>query len=280
MDQSIADKIINATHWPRMMAATALGVLALFLLGATFSEFKSYHLIGSGVTATNTISVNGEGEVFAVPDTATFSVTVQEQAKEVKTAQDTATKKSNDIIKYLKDQGIDEKDIQTTDYNVYPQYDWQNSVCPKAVDGGSPVYCPPGKQVLNGFQVSQTLTIKVRDTKKAGDLLSGVGSRGASQVSGLSFTIDDQKALEADARGKAIDDARKKADELAKQLGVSIVRVVGFNEGGGYGGPVYYAKAMSADSGMGGAQATPPSPEIPTGQNKITSNVSVTYEIQ
>jgi hypothetical protein len=270
MDEQTADKIIKATHWPRSMAAAALGVLALFLLAATVGELKSLRFIGSGVAATNTISVSGDGEVFAVPDTATFSVTLQEEAKDVKAAQDVATKKGNEIITYLKAQGIDEKDIQTTDYSVYPQYDYTNSVC----SGG---YCPPGKQVLRGFQVSQTLTVKVRETKKAGELLSGVGSRGVSSVSGLNFTIDDQDALEAEARDKAIAKAKTKAEVLAKSLGVRIVRVVGFSEGGG-GGPIYYAKAMMAD-GRGGAESAP-SPEIPTGQNKITSNVTVTYEVR
>src|SRR3990167_7589733 len=184
MDEQTADKIINATHWPRMAAATALGVLAVFLFIAAIGELKGLRFIGSGVPATNTINVSGEGEVFAVPDTATFSVTVQETAKDVQTAQAAATKKNNDIIAYLKGVGIDEKDIQTTDYNIYPQYEYGTQICPM----GS--YCPPGKQTLTGYQVSQTLTIKVRDTKKAGDLLSGVGSRGATNVSGLSFTID------------------------------------------------------------------------------------------
>ncbi len=273
MDAQTADKIIEATHWPRMAAATALGVLALFLVVGTLKELREYHFIGSGVTASNTISVSGQGEVFAVPDTASFSVSVQEEAKDVKTAQDAATKKSNAIIDYLKGAGVDEKDIQTADYNVNPQYSYSQGACPQYG------YCPPGKQTLTGYQVTQTLTVKVRDTNKAGDLLSGVGSRGASQVSGLSFELApaDQTAKEAEARGKAIADARTKADELARQLGVSIVRVVGFNEGGG--GPVYYAKAMSMDSAAGSA-ATPPSPQIPTGQNKITSNVSVTYEIR
>src|SRR3989344_5412527 len=124
MDEQTADKIIQATHWPRMAGATALGVLALFLLVGTLSSLKSYRYIGSGVTATNTISVNGEGTVFAVPDTATFSVTVMETAKDVTTAQTAATKKANDIIDYLKGQDIDEKDIQTTDYGVNPQYDY------------------------------------------------------------------------------------------------------------------------------------------------------------
>jgi uncharacterized protein len=272
MDERTADKIINATHWPRTMAVAALAALAVYLVFAALGELKGFRYIGSGVTATNTISVNGEGEVFAVPDTATFSVTVQEEAKQVKDAQDVATKKANDIIDYLKEAGVEEKDIQTTDYSVYPQYDYINAVC----SGG---YCPPGKQQLRGFQVSQTLTIKVRDTEKAGELLSGVGSRGAASVSGLSFTIDDQDALEAEARDKAITQAQEKAEELAESLGVKVVRVVGFTESDAQ---PYYAYGRGAGMDMAVAQEAKLSsaPSLPTGENKIISNVSVTYEIR
>ena len=270
MEEQSVQEIIKATYWPRTIAPIALGALALFLLVLTMSDLKSMRFIGSGVAASNTISVDGTGEVFAVPDTATFTVTVQEQAKDVKAAQDAATKKANDIIAYLKGASVDEKDIQTTDYSVSPQYEYGTTACPQYG------YCPPGKQALAGFQVSQTLTVKVRDTKKAGDLLSGVGSRGVFQVSGLSFTIDNEDALKDQARDKAITQAKGKAETLAKSLGVSLVRVVGFSEGGNY--PVYYGKgmgvAMSADS------VSASSPEIPVGQNKITSNVSVTYEIR
>lgn len=272
MDEQTADKFIEATHWPRMMAATALGLLALFLLVLTFSTLKQIRFIGSGVTATNTITVSGEGEVFAVPDLATFSVTVLEEAKEVRPAQDAATKKSNDIIAYLKKEGVEEKDIKTADYSVYPQYDYlQAETCR---DG----YCPPGRQQLRGYQVSMTLTVKVRDTEKAGDLLSGVGGLGASSVSGLSFTIDDEDALQAEARQKAIDDARGKAEELANQLGVSLVRVVGFSESGVYP-PMPYAYGMGGDVAMARTEKAI-APELPVGENKIVSNVSVTYEIK
>lgn len=253
--------------------AAVLGMLAIFLLVLTISSFKEYRFIGSGVTATNTITVSGSGDVFAVPDTATFSVTVQETAKDVKTAQTAATKKSNDIMAYLKGAGIADKDIQTTDYSINPQYDWTNGVCTSAG------YCPPGKQTLTGFQVTQTVTVKTKDTAKAGDLLSGVGSRGATQVSGLSFTIEDEDMLQSQARDKAIAKARDKADQLASSLGVSVVRVVGFSEDGG-GRPMYYAKTMAMDSAAGMAPMAAPAPEIAVGQNKITSNVSVTYEIR
>mgnify|MGYP001602215561 FL=1 len=272
MEEKSVQEIIKATHWPRTFGAAALGVLALFLLVSTISELKGLRFIGSGVAATNTISVSGEGEVFAVPDTVTFSVTVRENAKQVKDAQDAATKKGNDIIEYLKKEGVEEKDIKTTDYSVSPQYEWIQQACPQSG------YCPPGKQILTGFQVSQTLSVKVRDTKKAGDLLSGVGAHGATEVSDLSFTIDDEDALKAEARDKAIAEAKEKAEKLAKSLGVSLVRVVGFYENEG-GGPIYAY-------GMGGAERTVSdsmpkvAPQIPAGENKIVSNVSVTYEIR
>lgn len=248
----------------------ALVMLGIFLLILALSSLKEYRFIGSGVTATNTISVEGSGDVFAVPDTATFSYSVMDTAKDVTAAQTSVNTKGNAIMAYLKEQKIDEKDIQTTDYSVNPQYEWnQSSTCSNG-------YCPPGKQVLTGYQVSQSVTVKVKDTNKAGTLLSGIGSKGATNMSGLSFTVADETALKASARGKAIDDARAKAEELASELNVSLVRVVGFSENNG--GQIYYAKSTSMDAGM--ANQSAPAPEIATGQNKITSNVSVTYEIR
>jgi len=253
-------------------ATIALAALAIWGAASAIKTFKEFRFVGSGTTATNTITVTGEGEVFAVPDLATFSVTVTEEAKEVDAAQSVATKKINDIISYLKAQGLEEKDIKTTSYNVYPKYEWIQESC---VDR----YCPPGNQEMVGFEVSQSVEVKVRDTEKAGSLLSGVGNLGVNTVSGLSFTIDDEDALNAEARAEAIADAEAKAQELADQLGVSIVRIVGFSENGG--GYPYYKRemaVMSMDAGFGGESA--PAPSLPTGENKIVSSVSITYEIR
>jgi uncharacterized protein len=249
----------------------ALSMLGIFLLILALSSLKEYRFIGSGVTATNTINVDGMGEVFAVPDTATFSYSVMDTAKDVTTAQTSVNTKGNAIIAYLKDEGIDEKDIQTTDYSVNPRYEWSNAACPAGQ------YCPPGgRQTLIGYDVSQSVSVKVKDTTKAGELLSGIGSKGATNMSGLSFTIADETALKSEARQEAIEDARAKAEELADQLGVSLVRVVGFSESGG--SPIYYARAMNMD--MAQKSEAAPAAEIAVGQNKITSNVSVVYEIR
>lgn len=269
MNEQTTETLVRATHYPRMALSGALLALMLFLLAGTVSSLRSMHYIGAGITPTNTISVSGEGEVFAIPDIAEFTFSVQETAKDVQTAQTNATKKTNAAIAYLKQQDVDEKDIKTIDYSVNPHYEWQQSVC----EAMRPC---PGNQVLTGYDVSQTVQVKVRETKKAGDLLAGVGSRGATNVSGLNFTVEDQKKLEAEARGKAIADARSRAEVLARDLNVDLVRVVSFSEGGGV--HPYFAKTMAM--GMAEADMAAPAPEIPVGQNKITSSVTVVYEIR
>ena len=248
----------------------ALITLTVFIALQALSSFMGLRYIGAGVQPTNIINVSGYGEAFGAADIATFNFSVMSEKSTVAAAQTEATNKINAITKYLKDAGVADKDIQTTDYSVNPQYDYVSQAC----SGG---YCPGGRQVLRGYQVRQTTSIKVRDLTEAGDLLAGVGSKGATEVSGLNFTFDDPNKLQNDARGEAIADAKQKADELAKQLGVTLVRVVSFNEnGGGYPGPMY-SKAVGM--GMGGDVAQS-APEISVGQNKVTSNVSVTYEIR
>ena len=271
MDERAADKIIAATHWPRVMAACALGMLAIFLLVLTFGALKSNQYIGSGIQPTDTINVEGEGEVFAVPDTATFTVTVQETAPDVQTAQTKATNDINGITAYLKGQSIPDTDVQTSDYEINPQYEYSGGVCNP---GG---ICTSGSQKLTGYQVSETLTVKVTDTSKAGTILAGVGGKGASSVSGLSLTVADEDVLQDQARDKAIQQAQGKAQDLAKSLGVSLVRIVNFSDNQN-GGPVtYFAKASA---GMAMDSAAVPAPAIPTGQNKITDEVTLTYEIR
>ncbi len=257
----------------RLAVLTAVILLAVFLGIKALGELMGLRYVGAGVMPANTISISGYGEAVAVPDIATFTFSVVSEKSTVAAAQDEATTKINAITAYLKDAGVAEKDIQTSGYSVYPQYDWVQQAC--TTNG----ICPPGKQVLRGYEVRQTTTVKVRDTAKAGDLLTGVGGKGATEVSGLNFTFDDPDAVEAEARNEAIADAKAKADELARSLGVTIVRVVSFNEnGGGYPSPMYYSKDTAL--GMGGAEEVRSAPAISTGENKVISNVSVTYEIR
>jgi uncharacterized protein len=263
----------------------AVILLAVFLGIEALSGLLSLKYIGTGVPATNTIVVSGHGEMLAVPDIATFSFSVVADKATVADAQASATATANAITTYLTGAGVDTKDIQTTNYSVQPQYAYSQAACPEMAptnlpnlpgSSGSVTYCPPGKQVLTGYEVDQTTTVKVRDTTKAGDLLAGVGTKGATQVSGLTFTFDDPEAVQAEARDKAIADAKQKADTLAKSLGVSLVRVVSFNENSGGQNP----QPVMFNSMAATASAAPVAPTISAGQSDITDDVSVTYEIR
>lgn len=254
------------------VAAAALGMLALFLLIQSVKALKEFRYVGSGVAASNTITVSGSSEVFAIPDRATFSVTVRDDADTVATAQDEATKKINAIMEYLRDAGVEESDIKTINYSVNPKYEYTQAACTN-------FSCPPSNQVLVGFEVWQTLEVKVVDPKKAGELLTGVGNEGASEVSGLSFTIEDEDSLRDEAREMAIAEASEKAETLAQQLGVNIVRVVGFYEDSNGNPMPYYAKGGIAMD-MAQEASVRSAPELPAGESKIISNVSLTYEIR
>jgi len=254
-------------------AIALIVILCAYFFIRTINEIRTGQTIGYTSAAVNTITVSGEGEVFAVPDIATFSFSVTEDAKVASDAEKAATDKMNAAIAYLKGQKIADADIKTTDYSLNPTYEYSNTVCTQYA-------CPPSKQTLTGYEVSQTVEVKVRDTSKAGDILAGVGSLNVKNISGLSLTIDDQKAVDSQAREKAISDAKAQAEKLASDLGVSLVRITSYNEDGNYPRPIYYAKSMAMDSASGSAAAAPAAPAIPTGQNKIVSNVTITYEIR
>lgn len=245
----------------------AITLLSFYLLALTVTEVRQWRYVGSGIQPTNTISVQGEGEVFAVPDTAMFSFSVIKEGETAEVVQQSATEVANGVIAYLKDNGVEEKDIKTTGYNVYPRYEWEKIVCVTYP-------CPQGERKLVGFEINQSIQVKVRDTKRAGEFLSGVGEFGVSNISGLSFTIDDEDDLKREARQAAVADAKEKAEALTSDLGVRLIRVVSFNE---YNVPYYAARAESF-YGVGGDASSVP--EIPVGENRITSTVNITYEIR
>lgn len=243
--------------------ALALLIVATLFLAAKFMvEVKSYAYVGTGTQASNTIYVTGEGEVFAVPDVAGIQFSVRYEGKTVADAQKVVSEKIDAALKFLKQQGVDEKDIKTISFNAYPQYQYG----PKT-----------GVRTLTGYEVFQSVNVKVRDTDKAGGILDGLAKAGITDLAGPDFAIDDDTKLQEEARKIAIADARAKAEVLARDLGVELVRVVSFTEAqGGYG---YYGKnELQAANGMGSADAVVP--QLPAGENRIVSNVTVTYEIR
>lgn len=248
----------------------AIGLLTIFIAIISIKEIKSVFYVGKNINMSNTITVSGTGDAIAVPDIASFSFSVTETAKTVSEAQDKATKKINATLKAVRDGGVEDKDIQTQSYYINPRYEYQNQAC-------TSYSCPPSKSILVGYDVSQSIMVKVRDLTKAGALFTAIGALDVQNINGLTFAVDEPETIKAEARAEAITNAQAKAKLLAKQLGVSLVRIVSFSENdNNYPRPIY---------GMGGAdmvsaKVASVAPEIPVGEQKITSNVSITYEIK
>lgn len=249
-------------------------------------------------TTTNTVSFSGEGKVLAKPDIAVISFAVVTEATTSKVAQDANSQKSQKITDFLKKQGIEDKDIKTSSYNVYPQYGYPRPLLRQGSEGstvpmplganGMPV--PPesssagtgqsypqyydSNPKITGYQVNQSFEVKVRNLDKVSGILDGLVSAGANQVNNLGFQIDEPDKLKSEARALAIADAKKKADDLKNQLGIRLGRIVNFSENsGGWPGPIYMMEAKTADGRGSG-------PSLPTGENEITINVTITYQIK
>lgn len=246
---------------------TTFALLSIFLLASIVTEVKGWRYIGFGIASTNTISVQGEGKVFATPDTGVFTFSVIKEGKTAKVVQNDATEVTNKAIKYLKENGVEEKDIKTTVYNVYPRYEYKQRSC-------TTYLCPLSERKLIGFEINQSTQVKVRDTSKVGTLLSGIGSIGVERISSLSFIIDNKDELEQKVKKIAVNDAKRKAEVLAKDLGVRLVRIVNFNE---FKSP-RFSKLEYQTSGVG--SDTSVIPNIPTGENSFVSKVNITYEIR
>ncbi|MDD5218269.1 MAG: SIMPL domain-containing protein [Candidatus Omnitrophica bacterium] len=217
----------------------------------------------------NVITVSATSEVYAKPDLALSVFSVLSEAKTVAEALQDNTSKMNAIIAFVKSQGVEDKDVKTTNFSVSPRYEWHE------LTSCSSSYCPSEERVLVGYEVSQSLQVKIRDLTKVGEIIQGATDAGANQVGDLQFTIDNEDTLKEEARGKAIEEVKAKAGSLASQLGIRLVKIIQFNESGET--PIYYptyAKA-SETSGMGGAV-----PDIQTGENKISVTVTLTYQIR
>ncbi|MEN9912713.1 MAG: hypothetical protein RLY66_121 [Candidatus Parcubacteria bacterium] len=250
--------------------ATLVGILlAVFL--AVISVKGMQTLNDNDTPAYNSISVTGKGEAVSIPDIATFSFGVTESAKTVADASTKAADRMNAALKAVKDAGVEEKDIKTTSYSINPKYDYEGGEC-------NTYRCTPGKSTLTGYEVGQTVQVKIRDLKKVGDIFSTISSLNVENVNSLSFAIDDVEKFKDEARAKAIDDAKAKAEVLAKQLGVRIVKITSFYDSSDQ--PMYYGReGMGGDAMVMNVKAAS-APEIPAGEQTIMSSVTITYEIK
>lgn len=253
----------------RIALTGVLAILALFLLAQTIVSVTG--LTDPTTPPAKVITVNGSGRAVAVPDIAKIDFSVTETSKAVADAQSATTKRANAALAAIKEAGIADKDVRTLSYNVSPQYTYPQ--CPAADTRIS--YCP-STPTITGYQVSETVEVTVHDLTKTGDILQKLGTLGVQNISGPQFTVDDDAAVQSQARADAINKAKTDAVRLADELGVHLGKIVSFSESnGGMPYPVY-AKTMSAGAAMDSSVA----PSLPTGQNEYTANVSITYEIR
>ncbi|MBP7709988.1 MAG: SIMPL domain-containing protein [Rickettsiales bacterium] len=217
----------------------------------------------------HTITFRGSAEIKAVPDLATFNFTIREEDKDATSAQQKMAKKTNAALDLLTKKGVAKKDIQTGNYNTNPKYEYQAGSCQKGI-------CQPSKQVLTGFEASQTISLKLRDLAKASQILTDLAALKISEINGPNFSVENTDKLKSEAQALAIAKAKEQAATTAKNLGVTLKKIVNFaEEGQGFQPRMVFAKsAMAFDSGARVA------PQLEAGEDKITSAVLVTYEIE
>jgi uncharacterized protein YggE len=261
---------INELTSDNKVRLAILGVLVLLGLFLAVQIVSGINDFGRSENGTNSITVSGTGKASIAPDIAQISFTVQENASTVAAAQDSATKRTDQALAALKALGIDDKDVKTTGYQVYPQY--TTRPCPAGA------YCANNGSEISGYQVSQTVEVKVRKTDQAGDVLQKLGTLGVQNISGPNFMVDDDGRVQLEAREEAIKDAKERADTLAKQLGVRLGKVVSFSESGG--AVPYFAYGKGGAMDMAVTNQAAPAPTLPTGENETTVTVTITYEIR
>jgi len=204
----------------------------------------------------------GEGKVQAVPDIATLSVEVSQEAEELDPVMTRVRRKMGKVLETIKAQGIEDKDVQTELFNVRPKWEYDKRVNPRRV----------------GFVVTNRVSVKIRDLKTVGKVLRAVPASGATSVNGPDFGVDNPQTYERKALAQAFEDARSKATALADAAGVRLGQIVSMTPGA-ISGPVSPRPFM-----MRAAMAMPAAAEaqepIAVGEQTMSATVTVVYALQ
>jgi uncharacterized protein len=254
------------SFWPKIKENPLFAaLLAIFLITVIFSLTfwarnlaKQNYFIGKNPQLDRSIAISGEGKVTAIPDIASVTLGMENTSMDIQVAQKKNSDTINSLMSQLKALGIDEKDIQTVSYNINPQYDYSN-----------------GRQTLTGYSVSQNISVKIRKTDQVSNVLKIAGDSKLNQVGGLSFDIDQPETYQQEARVKALQNAKDKAQALAQVMGVKLGKIISFSESSNYMAPypIYNAKA---DYGIGGGGTAP---SVAPGSQDIIINATIIYEL-
>lgn len=211
-----------------------------------------------------TITIEGRGEVSAAPDMAMINSGVTSQGATAREALDANTAAMAELIAELKAAGIEARDIQTSGFSVNPNYVYSD-------ERDSNGYSLPPK--VNGYQVSNTVTVIVRDLEALGTILDKSVTVGANTVNGVSFAVADPSELYDEARRAAFADARAKAELYATEAGGAIEDIVSISETQGFNDPQPYPMYARADMAAGA-----PVP-VEAGELTFAINVNVQWNL-
>lgn len=246
-----------------MKIAVSILAVACLVLGAVV--FSSAPAPVSAATDgaqddANTIQVSGTYKIKVAPDIAYLSIGVSTIAEDTKTAQQDNKVKMNQVYNRLKALGIAEKDIKTTQYNIYPRYEWKN-----------------GESILEGYEVNNMIQVTVRNLDLVGTVLDMTVEEGVNKANSVSFGLSDEisKANYLEALKKAVGDARDKAQAIASVYGIQLGKPSHIVEGGYYIPSPIVRKDLA--DGAVAEESAAPTPIAP-GELEIQAQVSVVYE--
>ena len=240
-------------------------LLAVALVGcaavAAAPPAASQAVVETSPQASRTITVVGAGEVNLAPDVARISIGAEARSSTVSEAKAETDRQIAAILSTLKALGVDEKDIQTSSYSIY----YERQPVPLAERGVL-------VEEQGGYRVSSTLSVTIRDIDRVGEVLDAAVAAGANQVYGVNFTIADEIKWQAEARVKAVADAKARAVELAGLSGVELGEVLSISEiVGNVSGPVSF-QVMERAVGAGG--------DIAPGELALSTQIQITFAIQ
>ena len=217
------------------------------------------------------ISVTGEGIISLEPDLALLNIGVESMSDTVGEARGQAAQAMDAVLAALKDRGVEDKDIQTRSFNIWPRYEWM-----EVIEDGQ----RSGKQVLMGYTVSNSASVKIRDLDGVGNIIDEVTTAGGDliRINGISFTVEDPKPFMMQLREAAVNDALAKAQHFAALTGVSLGRLVFITEFGG-GSPVV-RDFGDAERFAVAAAAPAPGTSISGGELDLRLSVQAVFDIQ
>lgn len=235
----------------RFLIAAAL-LAALLALGGCGTKIVTTE----GATPLNTVSAAGTGDASAAPDEAEMSFGVVVRDPKADEALKKASAAADTIIAAVKKAGVASEDVQTQNLSVYPEYrDGKDSTLQ-----------------ITGYTANVSVRAKIRDIEKVGEVIAAASGAGANEISGPTFTLSDEAPARDEAIEKAIEDARRRAEVMAKAVGKRLGEVVSVSEQG-VTVPVYYARAEAAYD----YSATP---KIEPGTLEVTASVTVVFELK